>query len=439
MRTDSSAGLVTDLCPGRPALLTGNACAVLPSVFQLLAVYWHDCALEAADLRERLSTHWINNASIFHVPEPPRLRSLLGCTLSQWEIASGSAYLGGVPAKLLLATHLRYCRQCLTAGWHSALFQHIAVTSCPLHGTRLRQGCLRCNQPISLEPASIASHQNFCPHCSFPFAPMDGLRARREVGPGDPAAFARLAAALMPDARAELTPYKSDLTAQELLDAGAAAAAVCAAHRCWSESSMPGTRWFAQETRVVAAADRLPVARLNHLAHRGQSTAFEKIRAQLSESGAELEVPSAAVISSLRGGARMDWAIPTCSAAYIRTVLALEMQEVLPDRRPIKDLTPLYTEWLPMYEDLAAATAASQVYNLYVLNLVQLRRVRHAVDVAWNWTPHPAAFSPPWRLWRRGDEMVFELRQRASGETLARLVRRYAHRRLQSTPQRASR
>lgn len=437
MKIDADAGLLTDLHPRPPASLSGNACPLLPSVFQLLAVYWHDCVLEPADLREHLSTHWISNASIFHMPEPPRLRRLLGCTLPQWEVASGSAYLGAVPAKLLLAPHLRYCRQCLAAGWHSAMFQHIAVTSCPLHGSPLRQGCPRCKRPIALEPVSIATHQNFCPHCSFPFIRMDRLRARRELGPKHPAGFVRLAAALTPDPSAELAGYRSGLGAQELLGAERTTAVACAAHRSWPAGVTPGTRWFAQTTRLVTATDPLPIGRLNELAHRGQVTAFERILACLHESGAGADVPGPSVVSSLRGGARINMAISTCSAAYVRTALALDMQEVLPGRRPIKDLAPLHTEWLPMHEELVPATAASQVYNLFVLNLVQLRRVRKAVDVAWNWNPHPAAFSPPWRLWHRGGDIVFEMRQRADDQTLPRLVRRYAHRHLRSTRLRA--
>lgn len=433
MRTDLRAGLAADLHPQSPADASGDAGALLPSAFQLLAVHWHDGVLEPADLGEYLTPHWINNASVFHVPEPPRLRRLLGCTLAQWEAACGSAYLGTVPAKLLLMPHLRYCRQCLASGWHTSMFQHVAVTSCPLHGSPLRQGCPQCNKAIALTPASIATHQHFCPHCSQPFACMDRLRARLRLRPELPASFVRLAAALTPDPSAVLAAYKSDLAAHELLDADRTTTVACAAHRSWPAGMTPGTRWFAQTTRRVAATDPVPLGRLNELAHQGQVAALKSILECLRKRGVGLNLPGPTVVASLRSGARMDMAMPLCNAAYLRTALALELQEVLPGRRPIKWLAPLHTEWLPMHEELIAATASSQVYSLFLLNLVQLRRLRNTVDVAWNWTPHPACFSPPWRLWRRDEKIIFEIRQRASDRTLRRLVRRYAKHRLRST------
>ena len=405
------------------------------SAFQLLAVHWHDYLLEPVDLRQYLAQHWIHNASVFHLPESPRLRQALGCSPSQWSVASGAAYLAGSPAKLLLAPDLRYCPECLAAGWHCAMFQHIAGRCCPLHRAPLRQGCPQCEKPINLEPVSIATHQNFCPHCSFPFAPMDALRARRELGPDDEhGVFGRLAAALKAESKAELAPFRSDLTAHELLAADRTTLVACAAHRSWPAGVTPGVRWFAATTRVIAANEPLPIERVNELAYAARVAAFENIQACLKASGNTLDVPAAPYfMASSRSRAPISTPMDTCSAAFARTAVALGMQEeVLPGARPVSARSPLYNEWLPMYEELVQRVAECQVYSLYVLNLVDLRRCRQTLDVAWNWRPHPASFSPPWRLRRQGREVVFEMRQRVSEQLLQRFLRRYAHCRLHS-------
>jgi hypothetical protein len=413
------------------------------SVFQLLAVHWHDHVLEPGDLRQHLTQHWIHQASVFHLPEAPRLRQALGCSPRQWSVASGASFLAGFPAKLLLAPHLRYCPECLAAGWHCAMFQHIAARWCPLHRTPLRQGCPRCDKPINIEPVSIATHQNFCPHCSALFAPMDALRARRETGPGEHAVVGRLAAALRPEPTADLACFRSDLTAHELLATDRTTLVACAAHSSWPAGLTPGVRWFPATTSVVATTEPLPIERVNELAYAARVAAFENIQDCLQASGKTLEVPPVLhLMETTRGAARISTPMDTCSAALARTAVALQMQEVLPGARPASgrtsDRPSPYNQWLPMYEQLVHRVAESQVYGLYVLNLVELRRCRQTLDVAWNWRAHPATFSPPWRLRRHGGEVVFEMRARVDAQSLRRLVRRYAGRRLHSFIQSAS-
>lgn len=77
--------------------------------------------------------------------------------------------------------------------------------------------------------------------------------------------------------------------------------------------------------------------------------------------------------------------------------------------------------------------AENQIYSLYALNLVQLRRYTHTREIAWNWRPHPASFSPPWRLRIHGGEAVIEMRQRVSAQSVLHLVNRFADRRLNSS------
>lgn len=407
--------------------------ALVPSAFQLFAVHWHDRVLERADVGQHLTQYWKDKASVFHLPHASQLQQALGLAASQWSVASGAAYLDSVPAKLLLAPHLRYCPECLAVGWHCALFQHIAVRWCPLHRTPLRQGCLHCKKSINLEPVSVATHQNFCPHCSFPFVSMSALRHGCEVGPDEHGPFEQLAAALMPQEDAEVAAFRSELTAHELLAADCTTLVTCAAHRSWPDEPTPGARWVPARTRSFAATEQLPMDRMNQLAYDTRRAAFERIEASLLRMGRLLAIPPVLTLATQSPGGRIGTAMDICSAAFARTAIALEMREVLPHARPARAWSTLHTDWLPRYDGAVQTVAENQIFSLYALNLVHLRRCTYTNEVAWNWRPHPASFSPPWRLRRRGGEVIIEMRPRVSEQSMLRLISRFVGRRMHSS------
>jgi hypothetical protein len=60
-----------------------------------------------------------------------------------------------------LSLGLRWCPQCLQIGFHSILFQDWRVLSCPWHGCRLLDSCLRCDRAVDPLMQS-AWHCNCC-------------------------------------------------------------------------------------------------------------------------------------------------------------------------------------------------------------------------------------------------------------------------------------
>ena len=148
----------------------------------------------------------------------------------------------------------------------------------------------------------------------------------------------------------------------------------------------PGVRWFAATTRVIAANEPLPIERVNELAYAARVAAFENIQACLKASGNTLDVPAAPYfMASSRSRAPISTPMDTCSAAFARTAVALGMQEeVLPGARPVSARSPLYNEWLPMYEELVQRVAEQHGGRVTLESepdrgtRVQLRLPRHA-------------------------------------------------------------
>lgn len=86
---------------------------------------------------------------------------------------------------------LRYCGACLSRGWHSTLFQHLAFHTCPLHAEPLRTCCGRCHSPLRIDVAGLARSPFCCDRCGAV------LTAMIDAAPGPPrACFESLHAAL---------------------------------------------------------------------------------------------------------------------------------------------------------------------------------------------------------------------------------------------------
>jgi hypothetical protein len=63
------------------------------------------------------------------------------------------------------STSLRYCRACIALGFHCMLFQHWAMTHCPLHGAKLIDKCCGCGLPIVPTTASVVANPYCCMRC----------------------------------------------------------------------------------------------------------------------------------------------------------------------------------------------------------------------------------------------------------------------------------
>lgn len=115
----------------------------------------------------RMFTGW--SRSDLHRTQVEQIRALLGCSEAEFHRAVGTELATATSGPHAIASNLRYCPACLAGGFHSALFQHWAVSHCWRHGEPLLDRCFNCAQPIDTTFASAAASPFGCPHCGSVF------------------------------------------------------------------------------------------------------------------------------------------------------------------------------------------------------------------------------------------------------------------------------
>ncbi|WP_429559508.1 hypothetical protein [Paraburkholderia youngii] len=125
----------------------------------LIAVRSDDASSDGVDLRRADRFVLSRLSSILQIPEASALK--------------GFCFLTDHPALARAATELRYCSACLELGFHAAWFQWRFIERCPVHGCRLRRGCLKCAEaiPYALD-RSMAMHALSFARCNTPWVPV---------------------------------------------------------------------------------------------------------------------------------------------------------------------------------------------------------------------------------------------------------------------------
>lgn len=84
-----------------------------------------------------------------------------------------TALLGnGTIRPILCSSRVRYCRTCMTSGYHPSLFQFWHIENCPIHDQPLRINCASCLAPTTLFPfdRQIKTSVDLrCPRCTEPY------------------------------------------------------------------------------------------------------------------------------------------------------------------------------------------------------------------------------------------------------------------------------
>ena len=101
----------------------------------------------------------------------------LGITLEAVGRLCGADFTTNRKDFRVVAPALRFCRACLGCGYHSILFQHLGLVSCPLHKTALEDCCPHCSAPIKPTVRSIIEFPYECHGCRNRLA-----RSNREEG-----------------------------------------------------------------------------------------------------------------------------------------------------------------------------------------------------------------------------------------------------------------
>ena len=97
---------------------------------------------------------------------------LLGCQAREVEQMRAT----DMRAPVAPVQYLRFCRACMLAGYHSALFQVLAVVRCPVHNEPLCETCPHCDQLIVLTLRHTRDYPFLCPHCDQPLSTFNSQR-----------------------------------------------------------------------------------------------------------------------------------------------------------------------------------------------------------------------------------------------------------------------
>jgi hypothetical protein len=409
---------------------TGGA---TPSAVMLLTALAHRHAWTLSDGRRIQGRIHRNDINVFHSEQHWEDHvHAFGFPSSFWRDSVGSSLLGDVEASHILIGELRYCPDCLGQGWHTAMFQHLSVGACPVHGCRLVVGCTQCAMPIPTSINALLENHNFCSSCGYPFVLVENLERCLARGVEQPEAFRRLYESLLPrDQPCNL--FMLDHPAAKFRPEALGIHRVSIGlHRSWPLRRGTELRMIAEKL-ICRSKATLKNAELHELAFDERSQAFWQLREQIEEIGGYCHLPPE--LNNVRGGGvRITRPMHLTAAALARTTVQLGQPKQIWERGHAwrgSSLAPLI-QWLPKDAAGAAYAARYQVYKLFALNLLSIRSLRWIEEVPWNEQYEPAAFSAPWRHVEVGGEALTGFRCRMGLGGALRLIRRYRDRWLQS-------
>ncbi len=141
----------------------------------LYAAWTTHCLVHQCEPKELLSIHLLSRSlfgALVHPAEDvEEIAKAMDLSRVQLQRLTGADIGGAIdyPSKLLFPS-LRYCRQCLEMGYHSIVFQHVAIARCPLHDVPLVDRCPDCGAAIAPTFGSVFLNPFECPSCEAPLA-----------------------------------------------------------------------------------------------------------------------------------------------------------------------------------------------------------------------------------------------------------------------------
>lgn len=414
------------------------------SAFMYGVEYCHHFLPESAEIKELTSQPWSMRVSIFHMgaEATAALGQAFGIDSRTWARATGRDITGVHAAKSVLLGELRHCSQCLAKGWHSVLFQHVAVDRCPVHQTALQVGCPHCSAPIPTSMAAIGKNHLHCPNCNRALA----VERRREAL-GQPVLqiganqFASLRASLLDTGASDL--IRSPLQLLDVPDQmvqSPSAVKGAAHHLLWPSlsegtgESIEPSGWSDKVLSVEEGAAPLSPGQRHRRLRAAALAGVEELLQLAQKAGADMQVP--APLTTLGTAAsRVDVSVGLVAAALWRTAHILKVAPFLLGEMPPPqaDEQPL-TDGVPPFAEADAAVRRAQVQDLFVESLITLRRRRYGIEVDWNRLPQNLRMTPAWRGAIHDRTVELRLRSRSDKALVARLIQRYRNQALALAP-----
>ncbi len=346
-----------------------------------------------------------------------------------WIRMRGADLVAGREPRCVFHDGLRYCAECMRFGWHSILFQHRLVRTCPLHGCPLRTGCPNCQLPIVPTLSYVAVNPMCCGACGasltcrFP-------KSREEVRTHGPpsGAFNVLrrqlnAANTTIGSAAGSTDWRFETRIPMDHRRCPNAAFVASRHVDWERPFAFPTRqhrtfqhrvsWSATSSHWGFAADALSAAAsdLRSLTTRCDMLVGPQhcaLISRTSSSGliidAELSVVAAAFILTLKQSGDKFHRAPTIAA---RSSIALLLSR-----------------------DIHRVIGHHEMVALMARNLIYTMALSSAAEVDWQRQVPPELVVPGWRLTEVDNGWVLSIRPVCSDESLVGLLKRVRPRRL---------
>lgn len=404
-----------------------------PSAVMLLTALAHRHAWTLSDGRWIQGRAHRNDLNVFHIERNWEDHGhAFGFPRSFWRDSVGASLLGDLRAGHIMVGELRYCPDCLSQGWHTAMFQHLSVGACPVHGCRLLVGCSQCAKPLPTSTNSFLDNHNFCWSCGYPIMLTENLERCLALGVEQPEAFQRLYEVLLP--RAELCNlFRLNSSAVDCRPEALHIHRVSIGlHRSWPIHRGTALRMIS-ESLIPQFEMALDHIERHELVINERSQAVWQLQEQIEAVGGTCSLP-AELNHAHGGGVRITRPMQLTAVALVRTAVQLGLPKEIWERRFAcrGSALPPFVEWLPQDAAGAAYAARYQVYKLFALNLLRIRSLRWIEEVAWSETFEPAAFSAPWRHVEGGGEAMTGFRCRTGLAGAVRLIRRYGDRLLQS-------
>jgi hypothetical protein len=358
--------------------------------------------------------------------------SLGGADMDNEPRSSGHMHIG-----------LRHCSVCLSNGYHSAVFQHLSIRSCPLHDIRLRTTCENCD--AELNPTWLVAGMNpfGCPRCDAMFVsavkrPQQAseillvgmlLAARREVIVHDRQTASNVRPCPYPAVRSDIEAQRSTTTRYVQRQA------------IWMNTPREGWLKFKGET-LQLRGNRNVVNGLEFM--ESVEIAIRKtlthVRGIYEDDEADLH-RLRAILGRFEGGRRLIDAAGVVSCAILKTehllgaAARVAMLSVSSPLDLVKTGDPrchMEQPGAPLlkFTEANALLVEYEVLGLFCLNVWRIARLQRFTDIAWSEFPHAAHFRPEWCLDEHHAVPLLHIRPRATWKTVQFLIKRYSKRML---------
>lgn len=358
---------------------------------------------------------------------PADLRRLSGCDIGG---------VIGYPPKLLHPS-LRYCTKCLAMGYHSIVFQHIAIARCPLHDAPLVDACPECAKPIEPTFGSVLMNAYECSACKAPLSSTVLGKADQQ--------HARWADQML-GARRQVLALGVDVPHQGRrltgLPAHLSSPANPAASRHYQRVSVWAMPRDPQWTSFREQLQPVGPVHTREVVFPGDSAlvlAVRRVLSWLMRSCWAHEKAAMRLLGRLGRyprGLSLNAHTSVISVALYKFAAAYDL---LPEMRLLYEWREMHGEaergWyssktVTRYGDglsecprLDARLLQLEMLGLFVKLLVRQRAGSFLDEVSWLDYPHPIEFAPSWRI-EKGPTPIARVRYRATEVDVERLLKR---------------